>query len=261
MDDLISWLVSNWLLIASVLGNLFLAAVTLLTTRAFQVADAKRQRAEDERDAEIARATSEQDQLRRVIDAELVSWGVSSIEELSSAHILLSRVDADTDERDTKRRRDRIQASISALVDRGRLYFPNHFSDLDWPTWRERASANRGFRDPILDALMIAHEEIRFVQFSDTKGTDTAARNIFGARKAFISRLQDWLLPRRPGSAVNPKGVPERSVDLKEVDWNSVVHLVDDFEDRYGTGKFWAERPRPRAALIAALDAHAEMSA
>ena len=251
-EGFLAWLFDNWIATISILGNIALGVFSFIIKRAL-----------DERDAENDRIKDEHGELRRSIDSELVAWGVAAIERMSSAHLLLATRGSGSQLAELKVKRDDLQSALSALVDRGRLYFPNHFAELDWPSWRERPSANKGFRDPILDALMISHDELRFADLENPSALSEASGNLFEARRAFISRLQEWLLPRRPDLFNGNDVLPVRDVDrnLNEVDWNFVEDIVDDYERRHGKGSFWKERPKPRAVLLAALNEHNKMSA
>lgn len=234
-------------LIANVIGGIF----AFFVLQALKRSADKRKAAEAETLLQKQRQLEEIANLRARVDSELISWGVRSIERMAEAHIFLQTRGSGCPAEDLNKRRDQIQAAISALVDRGRLYFPNHSADIDWPSWRTRSLANKGFRDPILDALMIAHEELRRINLIDSGSFPAAAKNVFSARKAFISELQDWIRPRKLhfGSSRDL----ESNVDHSAKTWSSVEDIVDDFELRYGARSFWFERPISRKQLLAEL--------
>ena len=104
----------------------------------------------------------------------------------------------------------------------------------------------KGFRDPILDTLMLAHEELRHSASIDDNTAQDAANNIFNARRTFISELQDRVDPNSLGlgrfAVQAPRG-------RKKTGWFEVAPLVDSFEARHGSSKFWSERPVPRSVL------------
>lgn len=203
--------------------------------------------------AEVQDQRRRNDELKARIDSELLAWGVRSIEAMADAHIFLACRGSGADVARLAAQRDRLQATISALVDRGRLYFPNHSADVPWPNWKGRDLANLGFRDPILDALMIGHEELRMINLSEPDIFALAANNLFRARKAFISELQAWIEPRKLGFGRSLDAGPPRRIEGQEQDWQSVISLVDDIEARYEDNFFWRERPMPRSQLLAEL--------
>jgi hypothetical protein len=198
-----------------------------------------------ERDAAEERRKLERNQMRAAVLAELLVWARMSNETMAEANVLF-RNKAPGQPLDAKAASD-LMARLSALVDTGRLYFPNHSGDLDWPSFRNRPSAMRGFRDPILDTLMLAHEELRHAANIDDAGAGEAADNIFAARRTFISELQDWVDPNSLGLGRFAVQAPRDR--REEQDWSEVAPLVDSFEKRHGASKFWAERPVPRSVL------------
>jgi hypothetical protein len=133
------------------------------------------------------------------------------------------------------------------------LYFPNHSADIAWPNWTGRDPANLGFRDPILDALMIGHDELRMLPLDQDAAFAPAATNVFKARKAFVSELQAWIEPRKMGFGRSADQGPPAPPEDQEEDWRSVTKLVDDIEGRYKDNFFWRERPMPRSELLRKL--------
>ncbi|MBC7767950.1 MAG: hypothetical protein H7124_04125 [Phycisphaerales bacterium] len=198
-----------------------------------------------ERDAVEEMRKLERNQMRSAVLAELLAWARRSNEAMSEANVIFRNKPAGQPI-DAKTAGD-LMARLSALVDTGRLYFPNHSGDLDWPSFRNRPSAMKGFRDPILDTLMIAHEELRHSANMDDTSAQDAANNIFSARRTFVSELQDWVDPNSLGlgrfAVQAPRG------QKKEQDWSDIAPLVQSFEQRHGPASFWAEPPVTRSVL------------
>ncbi len=239
IQDLLGVLeVSHWITLGLFFTSLFLSFVTWASRTA--LAQARR-----ERDAAEEMRKLERNQMRSAVLAELLVWARMSNEAMSEANVMFGSKPPGQPI-DPKAASD-LMARLSALVDTGRLYFPNHSRDLDWPSFRDRPSAMKGFRDPILDTLMLAHEELRRSENIDDSGADEAAKNIFSARRAFISELQDWVDPNSLGlgrfAVQAPRG------QKQEQDWHDVAPLVDSFEKRHGANSFWGERPIPRSVL------------
>lgn len=174
-------------------------------------------------------------------DGEMVSWGIRGVEALARTHVYIMTEFSGQKQEEATVIRDELLANLSALVDSGRLYFINRSPDLEGI---ERPYANRGFRPAILDALMLCYEELRRAGLPPIQDKDRVAKNIFGARRVFISELREEVDKFR-----DPKVLSQlRTVDD---DWSDVGKLVGDYEERYGKGTFWARRPMPRAELIA----------
>lgn len=173
------------------------------------------------------------------IDGEMVIWGLRCIDTLSSAHTFVATNGSGRNPDEARAVRDEIQSSLSALVDAGRLYFLNRSPDL---VGTERPYANRGYRPAILDALMIAHEELRraVLPIGETR---KIADNMFGARRVFIAELREEVDQFR-----DPKALEK--LRTKDDDWAAVSELVNSFEARHGEQTFWNDRPKPRSEII-----------
>jgi hypothetical protein len=84
--------------------------------------------------------------------------------------------------------------ALSALVDRGRMFFPN----LD-PEQKgaEKEGAYRGHRPPILDALMWTYHELEALTREGGTSSEDCASYIDECRRLLVSELQAHLDPRR----------------------------------------------------------------
>ena len=222
------------------LGNV----ANLVIAPLWRQAVARRHKAEQERDAERQARENDRNEFRNVMRAEMMGWGARSIDAMAQAHTWLLRQSRGWPAAEDERLQ--LQTTISALVDLGRLYFPNHSSDLPKPEFLKRSPANRGFRDPILDALMLAYEELgRWPGEREAAGA--AAVNVFRARREFVSELQDWVDPQHLGFG-RYQGAAQRARKLEQ-DWERISALVDDFEKRFGQGTFWEDRPKAHSVL------------
>lgn len=177
------------------------------------------------------------------IDTEVISWALRCIDALSSAHILMATRGSGRQYMELVRLRDDCQASLSALVDAGRLYFLNRNPDL---VGLDRPYANQGFRPAILDALMIAHKELRRHSLDESMDFESAANNIFAARREFLSELREELDQLRDPAEL-------KQVLQTDDNWEAITVIVDNFEARYGKETFWKERPKSRKELEAEL--------
>jgi hypothetical protein len=174
-------------------------------------------------------------------DGEMTNWGIRGIDALSIAYVYVLTNFSGRDFQQAKVAKDELQATLSALVDVGRLYFVNRSPDLEGV---ERPYANRGFRPAILDALMLAHEELRRLELPHHGETDRIVKSLFGARRVFVSELREEIDKFRDPAVLN-------TLRTLDDDWTEMEKLVDDFEGRYGARAFWQRRPMARARLIA----------
>lgn len=77
---------------------------------------------------------------------------------------------------------------LSSLIDTGRWYFPNQWSD-DYGTHKE--PAYRGIRQPVLDCIVDAYNGLR-----DAEVGNGAKGRIVAAQREFVSHIQTVLNPR-----------------------------------------------------------------
>jgi hypothetical protein len=180
----------DWVSLGLFFISLFLGFLSWISRTALARVRRERDQAEEMR-------RLERNQMRSAVLAELLVWARMTNEAMAEANVFFRNKPAGQP-LDAKTAGE-LMARLSALVDTGRLYFPNHSGDLDWPSFRERPTAMKGFRDPILDTLMLAHEELRHSANVDDAAAQDGADNIFNARRTFISELQDWVDPNSLG--------------------------------------------------------------
>lgn len=88
--------------------------------------------------------------------------------------------------------RIRIESKLSYLLDTGRWYFPNHWSD-DYGKAKE--PAYRGLRQPILDHLFKAYNATRAMD--NPECCAKSLKDLIQAQRSFVSEVQNVLDPRR----------------------------------------------------------------
>lgn len=82
-----------------------------------------------------------------------------------------------------------ILVRLSSLIDTGRWYFPNQWTD-DYGTHKE--PAYRGIRQPVLDCVVEAYDLLR-----DSQSTESLKTELVAAQREFVSYIQDVLDPRK----------------------------------------------------------------
>lgn len=124
--------------------------------------------------------------LRQRLDEASLEWGDEAIDALSAAEGLAAFTKTTTFGSD----RLRVSQQLSALADRGRMFFPNID---ERGKGDEKESAFRGSRPPILQAMIFAHLELKSVE-APHQGN---AAFINRCRRLVVSELQAHLDPRQ----------------------------------------------------------------
>lgn|GEM_PF-286980 len=182
MNDLIIWAQENVELVVAV-GSAAVAVIgALLSGNA-----ARRQH------------RMQKEQLRQNIDRMSMEWGGDAIDALADAIALAELCRTHLPDAEIETRKSSIAARISALVDKGRLFFPNIDPDAKGV---DKEHAYRGSRPPILDALMYAYYEVRGLSRSRGPSPMDTAQFIFDCRRLLVSELQGHLDPRRQDEIV-----------------------------------------------------------
>lgn len=139
--------------------------------------------------------------LRQRLDGASIRWGDEAIEALAAAESL----EHHDIHADIKAGRILAAQRLSALADRGRLFFPNHVGT-DKGTLKEAAYV--GSRPPILDALVLAHFELISLKEGDKVDIEFLRR----CRRLVVSELQDHLDPRHWDSVIE-RGATKKPQD------------------------------------------------
>lgn len=204
---------------------------------------ASRKAEETERRLELV----QKEGLRASLDAQVIRWGNVVIDMLAEAERVSRSRTRIADPIVWDDLRDNLVSRLSACVDQGRLFFPNVSHDL---VGLDRPFANRGYRPPILDAIMLTHERLRRMDHAvASMEQDTSA--LFHARRAFVSELQRALDPRRRDLIFDNLADNTRlEARGEDVHWESVKGLVAEFENEHGAQSFWRDPPRPRRELL-----------
>jgi hypothetical protein len=80
---------------------------------------------------------------------------------------------------------------LSSLIDRGRWFFPNLWSD---EVGIHKEAAYRGLRQPVLDCLVEAYDLVKALQQKDANAN---LSNLVHRQRLFVSEVQQVLNPRR----------------------------------------------------------------
>lgn len=186
--------------------------------------------------------------VRANIDAQINAWGADVIRQMAAAEQLVQSrgIFDDSDAFDAERRK--LLAQLSAAADQGRLFFANVLHDV---VGQDRPAAFGGYRPAIIDAILLDHERLRRMPVeASVEEWAGEATPMLNARRAFVSELQRAVDPRRRDEVFKTLAQSTRNQPRKnDYAWDSVVGLVDQFEEQHGKGAFWADRPRTRREL------------
>lgn len=138
--------------------------------------------------------------LREQIDRASVEWGRDAINAMAEAFTLAEGKCINEFEAD----KVRVSMLLSALADRGRLFFPNIDTDRQGA---EKEGAFRGVRPPILDVLVFAHLEVKMLEPVQNEGKAFLNR----CRRLLVSELQAHLDPRRRDAIVGRYDAQQRA--------------------------------------------------
>ena len=98
------------------------------------------------------------ERLRQEIDGASLAWGNRAIDALNRSAMLARTRELHQNDNSFKGAQFNMAVGLSTLVDQGRMFFPNIAPDAKGA---EKEGAFRGFRPPILDALMFAFYEVQ----------------------------------------------------------------------------------------------------
>lgn len=132
--------------------------------------------------------------LRQSIDAASLEWGNHAIDALGRASMFARTRHLQANEGTFAGGKTSLMINLSALVERGRMFFPNLDAD---NKGMDKDGAYRGHRPPILDAIMWAYFELDALTRDGDPPGDNSADFIDDCRRLMVSELQAHLDPRR----------------------------------------------------------------
>ena len=125
---------------------------------------------------------------RNDVLAQVRDWGGEVIEILSEASGLCCLDPARLPEGEFFMRRSAIICRLSALWDRGRLFFPNTYRELHG---RHKPRAFRGIRPQILDLLALSHELAESIDYVTGAERNQRRLAFIRIKTEFVSAIQD----------------------------------------------------------------------
>jgi hypothetical protein len=137
--------------------------------------------------------------LRAAGDTDLIEWAGEVIERLADAQRLCRDFDDGiVTEAEMLAARSETRTRISALLDRGRLFFPNTMVEVD----QTKAAAFQGKRQKALDAIFGAYRVISDLTRPGGLPPREAVLAIVEHKRAFVSEVFLHVDPRRRREAI-----------------------------------------------------------
>lgn len=138
--------------------------------------------------------------LRVQLEVDVLAWSQEAINVLSEGMALASGRGQIFSADDVRRRAHDIANRLSALADRGRLFFPNEpLGDFG----ANNAGAYQGVRPPILDAIVFASCAVQSIDSKAEGPDDEAFQILLNSRRLTVSEAQNAIDPRRRQDILN----------------------------------------------------------
>jgi hypothetical protein len=174
----------------------------------------------------VGRQTALQSEsLKAQMDADVLAWGGDSMDALTKAQWLARNRGGTLSSEEFRRERNLVLASVSGLIDKGRLFFPNRITKT---TARHKARAFRGGRPFVLNPLVFACHALERLDYDINEPDAEAATFFMGCRREFVSELQHHLDPRRRAEELRRLGLAKRAVQLESYDDSLKLALALD---------------------------------
>lgn len=192
--------IAYWAAVGQV-GAAVLAAIALIISiiTAWAQMNTAKELAREQSESSAALARDHQallvEQVAIQRDSDILRWTEQVIDVLSDADSFAVELGAAPFDDLARSRRRRLQSRLSALIDHGRMYFPNE---------REEAKgagnprAYRGHRQVILDALVFAYDALNEAHAvnGDAEARALCAK-LVECRRQFVSEAQAAINPQR----------------------------------------------------------------
>jgi hypothetical protein len=127
-------------------------------------------------------------------DNDVIGWTNGAIDVLVGAEFLLRDWAHYLSPREFSAKRDDYLARLSAIIDKGRLYFPNFVRDV---VGTEMPSAFRGRRHEILDRLVEIYDLIKALDPANPAAIEAVRNELMLKKRAFVSHAQSAVEPNR----------------------------------------------------------------
>ena len=132
--------------------------------------------------------------LRSQIDASSLEWGNAVIDLMVRMAMFARTRRSQNNDQAFNQNKLNLMMQLSSAIERGRMFFPNVDPH---KKGAEKDGAYRGFRAPILDALVFAYYELEAMTREAGPTGENSAAYFDECRRLAVSELQAHLDPRR----------------------------------------------------------------
>ena len=134
------------------------------------------------------------EQVRLQRDSDIINWADKCIDILSEQESFLRCNDLRNLSPEREKRAKELLHILSAMIDRGRIYFPNDFIA---GKGEDKPRAYRGERQRILNHLVRCYDSFMSTVGKDKDNSAEAANYILDRRRKFVSEAQLAIDPHR----------------------------------------------------------------
>jgi hypothetical protein len=159
--------------------------VTLLSTAGFALVNFRREKLNQR----IQYFT-----FRQQYFTDLRTWATAAVNLLSDAVHFAELDPARVPGDGFFQKRNTYRAELSALIDRGRWFFPNLHSG---EHGKDKERAFQGYRHDVLNALVAGYEGITHLDYGTGVGKDVHREEIVRAKRIFVSVIQEIVDPAK----------------------------------------------------------------
>lgn len=178
---------------AAAVGQLVAAFLALIAL----IVSVRTSRAQQRLTQDLAREQGQLmfEQVRMQRDSDILRWARDCVEVLAQCEAFFEGVTPATQTAETRDELRTLRRRLSALIDYGRMFFPNHEPDRKGA---DNPAAYQGFRQRILSRLVAAYNVVsKFERLkSDEHRLERLAR-LNALRRLFVSEAQLAIDPRR----------------------------------------------------------------
>lgn len=163
------------------------------------------------------------EQVRSQRDSDILRWTEQVIDSLSEADSFIAEQGGAPFDGLAFARQRRLLSRLSALIDHGRMYFPNQAPDKQGA---EKPVAYQGFRQRILSVLVFAYDALAKAHtIADADKSRAMCEKLLDLRRKFVSEAQVAIDPRRfialkeMNELRSERGLPQQTP--QEMEWAS----------------------------------------
>ena len=166
--------------------------------------------------------------LKVEMEADVVAWVHEAVDLLAEAELLARGRGTLYSADEFPRRARETGQKLSAVADRGRMFFPNDAPD---KKGREKEAAFQGYRQPILDAVIFACGLLDRLAGEQGGADEAAVALLLKCRRLLISEAQNAVDPRRRNQMLRQLAVGR--MDDKKSAFAMAAELGEAMEARY----------------------------